>query len=522
VKRRVDVAADADTETEQVILVHGTFASSADDCGNGWWQVGSKAYNGLKARLPANVSLAREGSIFRWSGDNTERARSKAAAQLLRFLEPLEKSGKPYHLIGHSHGGSVIWSALRIATARKKSLNQMKSWSTVGTPFLHHRSKSPWSPANLAYMIMAGALLLPTFRVFKTLFRLPYDVAMGNLDQGVILVPEAEVGFVSTTLRAPILKGLEMLGVGTTQLDNGETRLGSFDPESGETMSHFMYATSEGWLILAAIVLLGYITLLLCSFFLSTVTEGLRIGWEKRLEQRAFATYRGRWLGLWTEDDEAINGLRATLKLSVSFVGKLGVRERIFVSDLISYPWRPLYRLLAPVYNRTIRPALDSKIREIVVKTAQGNDRPAAHVVAVSPHPVLPPPASTAPPLPGQLQVAIRDRANYQANDLGPKIRELLAQPSLTAGLERFSQTLSGSELVHTSYFDHSDVLDLLALNISWSRERVRPRRSSTSAEIIAWFKDFKRLQGADVPQREFPLRIRPGKRTQFPEHDAA
>lgn len=521
-KRRVDVAADADTETEQVILVHGTFASSADDCGNGWWQVGSNAYNGLKARLSSDVSLAREGSIFRWSGDNTERARSKAAAQLLRFLEPLEKSGKPYHLIGHSHGGSVIWSALRIATARKKSLDRLKSWSTVGTPFLHHRSKSPWSPTNLVYMIMAGTLLMSTVRVFGRLFRMPYDVAVGNLDAGLTLSPDDEVGFVSATLRAPILNGLEMLGVETTLLGDGHMRIGSFDPESGETMSHFMYATTEGWLILGATVLFAYITLLLSSFFLSSVTEGLRIGWEKRLEQRAFAKYRGRWLGLWTEDDEAINGLRATLKLSVSFIGKLGVRERIFLSDLISYPWRPLYRLLAPIYNGTIRPALDSKIREIVVKTAQGNDRPAAHVVAVSPHPVLPPPASSAPPLPSQLQVAIRDRANYQANDLGPKIRELLAQPSLTAGLERFSQTLSGSELVHTSYFDHSDVLDLLALNISWSRERMRPRRSSTSAEIIAWFNDFKRLQGAGVPRREFPLRIRPGKRTQFHEHDAA
>ena len=100
--------ASTNTNSERVILVHGTFASSADDCGDGWWQVDSDTYKSLQSRLPSDVSLASEGSVFRWSGLNTERARSKAAVKLLRYLEPLEKSGQRYHLIGHSHGGSVI------------------------------------------------------------------------------------------------------------------------------------------------------------------------------------------------------------------------------------------------------------------------------------------------------------------------------------------------------------------------------------------------------------------------------
>ncbi len=187
------------------------------------------------------------------------------------------------------------------------------------------------------------------------------------------------------------------------------------------------------------------------------------------------------------------------MELSVSFVGNLVIRERIFVSDLISIPWRPLYRIFAPLYNHVIRPVLDSKIREMVVKAAQGNDRPAAQVIAVSPHPVLPPPAKSAPPLPILLQTEIRNRADMHANDLGPKIRELLSQPSLTAGLERFGQELSGSELVHTSYFDHPDVIELLALNIGWSRTRNRPRRSSILAETFSWFNEFKRLQGVEI-----------------------
>jgi hypothetical protein len=356
-------------------------------------------------------------------------------------------------------------------------------------------------------MVLAAALLIPAARAFKNLVHLPYQVATGQLDNGIILTPDDEVGFVSSRLRVPFLKGLNMLGVPCVETDDAGIRLGSFDPKSGRSVGHFLFGSAEGWLILGAIVLFGYVTLLLGCFFLSSVSEGLRIGWEKRLEQRAFTTFRERWLGLWTEDDEAINGLRATMELSVSFIGDLAVREHIFVSDLISLPSRPLYRIIAPIFNRLIRPLLDSKIREIVIKTAQGNDRPAAHVVAVSPHPILQTPESEVPPLPDHLQTSIRQHADHHANELGPKLRVLLSQPSMTAGLEGFSKTLSGRELVHTSYFDHQEVIDLLALNICWSRAGNQPRRASTSLEVVHWFHDFKRLQGAAMPQRGIGLR---------------
>ena len=113
---------------------------------------------------------------------------------------------------------------------------------------------------------------------------------------------------------------------------------------------------------------------------------------------------------------------------------------------------------------------------------------------------------SSAPPLPEPLSHRIRDLADRHANDLGPKLRQLLARPSLTAGLETFSHTISGRELVHTSYFDHPEVIELLVMNIDWSRQLIRPRRSSTSAEIKRWFDDFKRLQGA-APKRQSSLR---------------
>ena len=63
----------------------------------------------------------REGEVFHWSGENSERSRIKAGRDLLEYLLALESAGRGYHLIGHSHGGSVIWHALCRAGCSGKS-----------------------------------------------------------------------------------------------------------------------------------------------------------------------------------------------------------------------------------------------------------------------------------------------------------------------------------------------------------------------------------------------------------------
>lgn len=91
--------------------------------------------------LKRNRLLARyfdfSDRCFHWSGLNSVQAREEAAEKLLKYILEYERSNRFYHLLGHSHGGSVIWAMLRqVAASPDLDLNFMRSWVTVGSPFI--------------------------------------------------------------------------------------------------------------------------------------------------------------------------------------------------------------------------------------------------------------------------------------------------------------------------------------------------------------------------------------------------
>ena len=131
------------------MCVHGTFAGHAEDEGGKWWQLGSDFAAVLRRFMPRGVRAAEGDEVFHWSGQNSERARTQAASELVEHLKRQERDGKSYHLVGHSHGGSVIWHALKLATQMKIPLIGLRSWTTIGTPFLHHRRRSVFSSTSL-------------------------------------------------------------------------------------------------------------------------------------------------------------------------------------------------------------------------------------------------------------------------------------------------------------------------------------------------------------------------------------
>jgi len=448
----------------------------------------------LAERIQKLGSLAPPGQTTDEPADaTTELADATAEMELLHSLDLIYQSHLSALDETAEQRGSVIWDTLRLATLRRKSLDGLKGWTTVGTPFLHYRTRGAWSPANVVSLLLALILLKPACKAFVVFFSFALAAVMGS-NATLDLRSDREVGLVMAVFRAPVLKVIEWAGVPLSTTDSG-MRVGSYDPSTGQSLFEYLFFSREGWVICLVVLLGGYVFLILASLFLNPVLESLRIRAEKRLERTAMETYRGRWLGLWSSNDEAINGLRATLDLSVSFVGQIAPRDRILLSDYLSLLSRPYSWMLAPVFNHFLRPLLDRVVRSLVVKTAQGNNRPSAEVIAVSPFPVADSGTDAHPALPAELNAQLVDRANEHARDIAPKLRDLLAEPSFVAGLERFGHALSGHELIHTSYFDHPPILDLLALHVAWARRDYPALQHASRLQegLWNWFCEFKR-----------------------------
>lgn len=125
--------------SERIYLLHGTY--SGEETGSEWWGPESTFSRMLAETLrDARQSLQIEIEKFRWGGDNSETVRRAMAARLLEELRSFERDApsRAYHLVAHSHGGLVIWHALLRSVAEGQPLKNLKSWTTIGTPFLDY------------------------------------------------------------------------------------------------------------------------------------------------------------------------------------------------------------------------------------------------------------------------------------------------------------------------------------------------------------------------------------------------
>ena len=80
----------------------------------------------------------------------------------------------------------MIWHALREATLRREQLAGLRSWSTVGTPFLQHRTRSAWHFANIVNLLLAIALLRPALFTLRKLALLTVSALSGQ-DHAIVL-----------------------------------------------------------------------------------------------------------------------------------------------------------------------------------------------------------------------------------------------------------------------------------------------------------------------------------------------
>lgn len=480
------------TDRESIVIcVHGTFAGSEEDTGTRWWQSGSPFSKRLASHLPGSVRLANRREIFHWSGENSERARSRAAVDLFRTMKSMEESGKEFHLVGHSHGGSVIWHALKQATLQRQCLDGLRSWTTVGTPFLQHRSRSAWNPLNLLGILLALVLVMPFSRSVADLHGFIHNAIHGGKPR-LVTANDADLGY-SAILRAPFLAMVESLGVPVKRREDG-IHLGSFDPEGDQAFANYLVTSWEGVVLMAAIALHGFAGLLLMVWSVSPVIESYRIRCEQRLEKKSYHRFGARWLGIWSRDDEAINGLRATLDLEMSVVSKMMPHERVFVSDTPALISRPIFWLIAPVYNRIIQPVLDRTVRNMIVRSAQGNDRPTATLIEVTPTPLREVNHRFAE-LPPKLNKKLLSYSDMHARSLVPLLRNWLGRPSLEAGMQSLSGKLTGHELIHTSYFEHDEIAALISCNIALGTPTIDLPFGNIrlTEDLLDWFEMTKR-----------------------------
>jgi hypothetical protein len=512
---------EADTAPELVLLIHGTYAGRETSLGSSWWQLGSSTCEGLKQRLPHGVQLPQEPDVFHWSGENSERARIHAAQRLLTRLQRWEAQGRYYHLIGHSHGGSVIWHCLRLAASSRTPLRHLRSWATVGTPFLHQKTEGSARVAHILRTILGLILIKPAYttaiKFYDLVFRPGKSVWLGN--DGA--APEH-----FTLYETPVLRLLELLQVPIQRTPEG-ILIGGEGAIGVHTGMDFVLTSPIGWLMIGLALIVIYAYLNLTLFFLRPVIESWQLWDESRVEKKAHDLFASRWLGLWSPDDEAINGLRATLDLSITFVARMTPRERVLFSDYVTLLSQPSFWIAAPIYNSFLRPFLDNVVRTLVVKAAQGNNRPGAQVVEVSPIPWRMTAEEQPYPLPGWLNEQLVQNANAWAQDVVPKLRTALAAPSFVSGLEAWGKSSSGRELIHTSYFDHPAILDLLTMHIAgsiplahWSEFAIFPNKQG----LIDWLIEAKtrvspphpegRSFGRASPGHPSTSRMRPRKRS--------
>lgn len=93
---------------------------------------------------------------LRWSGANSDHERLRGARDLVRLLRKLEKEGRRYVVVGHSHGGNVAMEGVGEAR-RTRGLAGMV---TFGTPFFERRLKLiPFLIA--AFQVLLGLTMTP-------------------------------------------------------------------------------------------------------------------------------------------------------------------------------------------------------------------------------------------------------------------------------------------------------------------------------------------------------------------------
>ena len=242
---------------ELLVTVHGTGSTGKTETARKWWENGSSFCREM-SRLVGSGYVFDEP--FQWSGLNWETARQKAGSDLFARLHELEKHERPYHIISHSHGGSVTWAALVRSAEQKKQLRFLRSWTTIGTPFLTFAPTPTNWPLILATLVIALAIAVTVFLFAPAVDELAYIYDNASMAQLVATL---------------------------------------------------------GPLVVCAVILVATI-----AAIIGNLRGQIRYRHLTRARNTAAEWYGALWLGIWHSQDEPISGLAATLDKAISITAR--------------------------------------------------------------------------------------------------------------------------------------------------------------------------------------------------------
>jgi hypothetical protein len=491
-----------------------------EDVGQSWWQKDS-AFQQKTSEIVELAGDNIEVVPFHWgTGPNSETQRREAGTRLYEQLRGYDTEGTDYYLIGHSHGGSVIYNALLRSAAKDEPLERLKSWLTVGTPFLDF--KPSWLLFNrlniwgqIVYVTGIGSLLLAIGLIASRYFDLPF------------------AQMVSASL--------------------GE-----------KAFPNFYYPMLS--------FLFGYVVM---CFGILFAAERLTKRWySDRHKAKVRDLYEKSWVGLWHHDDEAISALANVRALNRAIIPSnflvpvfslipllitiFGLGYAIYalihsfnpdtqwLKDIFAKlatvdadpkkDWTPqslfwtiwglvgavtfimgpiiglyllittlgigLFRGFAHLIGIPLAKAIDHLVWDSVRQETWGNDRRGESVRGVSATPPFFTPRYV--PLPDAVASKIAKYSERHAAETLSKARELLGMTATATNIgdigRDLTHQLSWRELIHTSYFEIEEFVALLAAALrraGLSAAKAAHVASAVSDDLTdEWLKDI-----ATVPQ---------------------
>lgn len=293
-----------------IVTVHGTYAhfvGPADAPAPAelqWWQTGSRWEEHLRQLVDA-----KDGTLdfvpFEWSGENSETARRKAGSELLKLLAELEDRKERYCLIGHSHGGSVIASALVNSVAKGRQLDGLEKWITVGSPFVHLR-KERYLFSRLTLprqVVFVASLMLLMMFLFYIGGQLLDGTLFGRGHNQLL-----RLAFSATMMSLPFI---------------------------------FFYT------------------------FLRMLDVRRYFAYRPALIAEAKTRYAERWLPLNHEDDEAVQGLKLLPKVKLSFFDKGFAVPMLTLVAIFVLPLAYLYIVTSPTLMVAIGDLLKTRVYDV-------------------------------------------------------------------------------------------------------------------------------------------------------------